>query len=122
MFGGLALILASIGLYGITAYSVARRTSEIGVRTALGATRAHVVRLILGGALAQAAIGIAVGIPAALAAGRLLAGQLYGVKASDPVILGIAALMLAACAAVAGVIPAARAGSVDPVQALRVDN
>ena len=122
VFGGLALILASVGLYGITAYSVARRTSEIGVRTALGATRAQVVRLILGGALAQAGIGIAVGIPAALAAGRLLAGQLFGVKASDPVILSAAAIMLGACAAVAGVIPAARASSVDPVRALRVDN
>lgn len=122
VFGGLALILASVGLYGITAYSVARRTSEIGLRTALGATRAQVVRLILGGALAQAGIGIAVGIPAALAAGRLLADQLYGVKTSDPVILGGTAMMLAACAAVAGVIPAARASSIDPVRALRVDN
>ncbi|MBZ5725589.1 MAG: ABC transporter permease [Acidobacteriia bacterium] len=122
VFGGLALILASVGLYGITAYSVARRTSEIGVRTALGATRGQVVRLILGGALAQAGTGIAVGIPAALAAGRLLAGQLYGVKAWDPAILGIASVMLGACAAVAGVIPAVRASSVDPVRALRVDN
>ncbi len=122
VFGGLALVLASVGLYGITAYSVARRTSEIGVRTALGATRAQVVRLILGGALAQAGIGIAVGIPAALGAGRLLAGQLYGVKASDPAILGVAAVMLGACAAVAGVIPAVRASSVDPVRALREDN
>jgi len=122
VFGGLALILASVGLYGITAYSVARRTSEIGLRTALGATPAQVVRLILGGALAQAGVGIAVGIPAALAAGRLLAGQLYGVKTWDPVILGAAAAMLGACATVAGVIPAARASSVDPVQALRVDH
>jgi predicted permease len=122
VFGALALILASVGLYGITAYSVARRTAEIGVRTALGATRARVVRLILGGALLQAAIGIAVGIPAALAAGRLLAGQLYGVRPSDPLILGVTALILAACAALAGAIPAARASTVDPVQALRVGN
>ena len=122
VFAGLALILAAIGIYGITAYSVARRTSEIGVRTALGATRAHVVRLILGGALAQAAIGIAVGIPAAVAAGRLLASQLYGVETSDPAILGVAAVILAACAALAGTIPAARASAVDPVEALRMDN
>jgi predicted permease len=122
VFGILALILASVGLYGLTACSVARRTAEIGVRTALGATRAHVVKLILGGALAQAAIGIAVGIPAALAAGRLLAGQLYGVKTSDPLILAIAASILAACAAIAGIIPAVRAGAVDPVQALRMNN
>ena len=120
VFGGLALILASVGLYGITAYSVARRTGEIGVRTALGATRAQVVQLILRGALAQAAIGIAVGIPAALAAGRLLAGQVFGVKTSDPVILAVAAALLGVCAAVAGLIPAARASSVDPVEALRV--
>jgi predicted permease len=122
VFGGLALVLASVGLYGITAYSVARRTSEIGVRTALGATPQRVVGMVLGGALAQAAIGIAVGIPAALAAGRLLAGQLFGVKASDPVILTVAAAILAVCATLAGVIPALRASSLDPVRALRVEN
>src|SRR6185436_9345109 len=88
----------------------ARRTSE-------NATQGQVVRLILGGALSQAAMGIAVGIPAALAAGRLLADQLYGVKTYDPAILAAAALLLAGCAAVAGLIPAARASSVDPVQA-----
>jgi ABC-type antimicrobial peptide transport system permease subunit len=80
------------------------------------------VRLILKGALGQAGIGIAVGLPAALGAGQLLAGQVYGVKTYDPVILGAAALVLGACAAVAGFIPAARASSVDPVRALRVDN
>jgi ABC-type antimicrobial peptide transport system permease subunit len=121
VFGVLALILASVGLYGLTSYSVARRTPEIGVRTALGATRAQVVKLILGGALAQAGIGIAVGIPASLAAGRLLADQLYGVKTSDPLVLAIAAAALAACATVAGIIPALRAATVDPVQALRVN-
>ena len=122
VFAVLALLLASVGLYGVTAYSVARRTSEIGVRTALGATRSHVVRLILGNALAQAGVGIAAGIPLALLAGRLLAGQVFGVKTSDPAILAGAALILAACAAAAGAIPAIRASSVDPVRALRVDN
>jgi len=122
VFGGLALLLASVGLYGVTAYSVARRTSEIGVRTALGATRWRVVRLILGGALAQAGIGIAAGIPLAMAAGGLLGTQLYGVKTSDPAILAGAAVILAVCAAAAGVIPAIRASSLDPVRALRVDN
>jgi ABC-type lipoprotein release transport system permease subunit len=122
IFGALALLLASVGLYGITAYSVARRTSEIGLRTALGATPGRVVRLILGGALAQAGIGIAVGIPLALGVGRLLAGQLFGVKTSDPAILAGAAILLAVCAAVAGAIPAVRASSVDPLRALRVDN
>jgi predicted permease len=122
IFGVLALILASVGLYGLTAYSVARRTNEIGVRAALGATRAHVVRLILSDALMQAGIGLAAGIPAALAAGRLLAGQVYGVKTWDPLILGAAVALLGICAAVAGIIPAIRASSVDPVRALRVDN
>ncbi len=121
IFGGLALLLASIGLYGITAYSVARRTSEIGVRTALGANRWQVVKLILGGALSQAGVGIAVGIPLAVLAGRLLAGQVYGVKTSDPAILAGAAVVLAVCAAVAGTIPAIRASSVDPVRALRAE-
>jgi predicted permease len=122
VFGILALLLASVGLYGITAYSVARRTSEIGVRTALGATPRQVVGLILRSALTQAAIGLAVGIPAALAAGRLLADQLFGVKSSDPWILAGASLLLAVCAAIAGAIPAMRASSIDPVRALRVDN
>jgi macrolide transport system ATP-binding/permease protein len=122
VFGILALVLASVGLYGITAYSVARRTSEIGLRTALGATRGQVVRLILHGALTQTAIGLLVGIPAALAAGRLLADQVYGVKTSDPLVLVAASLILGLCAAVAGLIPAIRASSVDPVTALRVDN
>ena len=122
IFGVLALILASVGLFGLTSYSVARRTNEIGVRTALGATRGHVVRLILSDALAQAGIGLAVGIPAAIAAGTLLAGQVYGVKTWDPMILGAAAALLGICAAIAGIIPAMRASSVDPVRALRVDN
>jgi ABC-type antimicrobial peptide transport system permease subunit len=119
LFGILALILASVGLYGITAYSVTRRTSEIGVRTALGATRAQVFHLILKGALAQTGIGLAVGLPAALLAGRLLAGQVYGVKTSDPMVLTVACIVLGMCAAIAGTIPALRASSVDPVTALR---
>jgi predicted permease len=122
IFGVLALALASIGLYGLTAYSVARRTSEIGVRSALGATRGGLVRLIVKGAMTQAAIGLLLGVPAALAAGRVLADQVYGVKTSDPWILAAAAAILALCAAIAGLIPAVRASGVDPVQALRVDN
>jgi len=121
LFSVLALVLASIGLYGVTAYSVSRRTSEIGVRTALGATQWRIVRLILRGAMTQIGIGLALGIPAALAAGRVLADQLYGVKTSDPFILGSAALILAASAAAAGLIPAIRASGIDPVRALRVD-
>jgi predicted permease len=121
LFGGLALLLAAIGLYGSTAYAVARRTSEIGVRSALGATRSRIIGLILTGALSQVAIGLALGIPAALGAGRILADQVYGVKTSDPWILGIATCVLASCAAAAGLIPALRAAGIDPVKALRVD-
>jgi macrolide transport system ATP-binding/permease protein len=121
LFGALALLLAGVGLYGSTAYSVARRTSEIGVRAALGATRPRIVRLILTGALSQVAIGLALGIPGALGAGRILADQLYFVRTFDPVILTIAIVLLASCATAAGLIPALRAASIDPVKALRVD-
>jgi macrolide transport system ATP-binding/permease protein len=122
IFGLLALVLASVGLYGLTAYAVARRTAEIGVRSALGATRGQIVQLILKGALSQAGVGLLLGIPAAVAAGRVLNGQVYGVKTSDPLILAVAGALLALSAAIAGLIPAARAAAVDPVRALRVDN
>lgn len=122
VFGLLALLLASVGLYGVTTYSVARRTREIGVRTALGATRANVVRMVLKSALGQAAIGVALGALASLATGGVLADQLFGVKDSDPVILGAASIVLVACAALAALVPALRAGSVDPVMALRIEN
>ena len=121
LFGALALILACVGLYGVTSYSVARRTSEIGIRMALGADRASVVGLILRGALVQIVLGLAIGIPAALAGGKLLASQLYGVQSRDPVILGGAAGVLAACALIAGLVPARRAASIDPIQALRIE-
>jgi predicted permease len=121
LFGLLALLLASVGLYGSTSYAVAQRTSEIGIRTALGATRLKVIRLILTGALAQVGVGLALGIPAAMGAGRVLADQLYGVKASDPLILGGGAILLAACAAVAAFLPGLRASGIDPASALRVD-
>jgi ABC-type antimicrobial peptide transport system permease subunit len=100
---------------------VARRTSEIGIRMALGADRGKVVGLILGGALIQLMLGLALGVPAALAGGRLLSSQLYGVKSYDPAILGLAALVLAASALVAGFVPARRAASIDPMQALRTE-
>jgi len=122
VFGVLALLLASVGLYGLTAYAVARRTAEIGVRSALGATRSQIVGMILKGALSQAGVGLLLGIPAALAAGRLLADQVYGVKTSDPLILLASAVLLSLCAGLAGLIPAARAAAIDPVRALRVDN
>jgi ABC-type antimicrobial peptide transport system permease subunit len=119
LFGLLALILACVGLCGVTAYSVAQRTGEIGIRMALGANRGNVLGLVLRGAFLQLAFGLGVGIPAALAGGRLLSSQLYGVKSHDPVILGAAVLVLGACALLAGFVPARRAASIDPMQALR---
>jgi len=121
LFGALALILACVGLYGVMAYSVARRTNEIGIRMALGADRASVLALVLRGALGQVGLGMSIGIPAALAGGRLLASELYGVKSYDPVILGLATAVLATSALVAGLVPARRATKVDPMVALRYE-
>jgi len=112
-------LLASVGLYGVTAYAVARRTAEIGIRSALGASRSRIVGLILRGALIQIAMGLALGIGAAFAAGRILADQLYNVKSSDPLILIFASLILTACATAAALIPALRASAVDPALTLR---
>jgi ABC-type antimicrobial peptide transport system permease subunit len=119
LFGALALILACLGLYGLTAYSVARRTNEIGIRMALGADRGKVLSLVLRSALFQVGLGLAIGIPAALAGGYLLASQLYQVKSYDPFILGAAAAILAGSAILAASIPALRASRVDPIIALR---
>jgi predicted permease len=121
LFGALAVILACVGLYGVIAYSVARRVNEIGIRMTLGADRRSVLGLVLRSALAQLGWGLAIGIPAALAGGRVLAGQLYGVKSYDPTILGLAAVVLAACAILAASLPARRAMRVDPMVALRYE-
>jgi predicted permease len=121
MFGILALILAAIGLYGVTAYSVERRTSEIGVRMALGADRGNVVRLVLRGAFAQILIGLAVGIPISIGCARLIAAQLYHVKGWDPMVLGGSIFALGLCALLASIIPARRAASINPVKALRTE-
>jgi macrolide transport system ATP-binding/permease protein len=121
LFGILALILASVGLYGVMSYFVTRRTSEIGIRMALGATRKSVIALIMRGAMWQILFGLALGIPAALLAGHYMASQLYQMSGSDPWALSGATLVLVICAAVAGFIPAHRAASVEPVEALRVE-
>ncbi len=121
LFGILALILASVGLYGVMSYFVARRTSEIGIRMALGATRPSVVAMVMRGALWQILIGLTLGIPAALFAGHLMAGLLYGVGSYDPLALSGAVFVLGVCAAAAGYLPARRAASIEPIQALRTE-
>lgn len=121
LFGILALILASVGLYGVTSYFVARRTSEIGIRMALGGTRSSVVAMVLHGALWQILIGLGLGIPAALFSGHLMASQLYGVGGYDPAALVGATLVLGLCATLAGFIPAHRAASIEPMEALRTE-
>ena len=121
LFGAIALILASVGLYGVMSYFVARRTSEIGVRMALGATRSSVVSMVFRSALFQVVLGFALGVPAALFAGHLMANQLYGVGAYDPLSLSVATLVLAVCAAIAVFVPARRAASIEPMRALRIE-
>jgi predicted permease len=121
LFGLLALVLASVGLYGVMSYFVARRTTEVGIRMALGATRPNVVMMVMQSALAQILIGLGLGIPAALLAGHFMSSQLYEVRGYDPLALGGAVLMLGLCAAIAGFIPARRAASIDPMRALRTE-
>jgi ABC-type antimicrobial peptide transport system permease subunit len=121
LYGLLALVLASVGLYGVASYTVARRTGEIGIRMALGAQPWNVVAMVLRGALAPIALGLAIGVPAALAAGRALGSQLFGVPAYDPAIFATVAAVLAGCALAAAVIPARRATAVDPIRSLRAE-
>jgi ABC-type antimicrobial peptide transport system permease subunit len=121
LFGILSLILASVGLYGVMSYFVARRTSEIGIRMAMGATRTSVVAMVMRGVLWQVLIGLCLGIPAALYAGYLMKSLLYGVGTYDWTALGGAPFMLVLCAAAAGFFPARRAASIEPMQALRTE-
>jgi macrolide transport system ATP-binding/permease protein len=121
LFGLLALLLAAIGLYGVTSYTVVRRTPEIGIRMALGAARGRVIGMVMRGAMLQTVIGLAIGIPVAIFCVRYVKSQLYEItKVNVPtMIIAIGVLVLAA--AIAGIIPARRAASIDPVQALRVE-
>jgi putative ABC transport system permease protein len=119
LFGVLGLVLAAVGLYGVMAYTVEQRTSEIGLRMALGADRRQVVKMVLRGAFSQIGIGLAIGVPAAIGAGKLMSDQLFGVKPWDPIMLMLATLLLGLAALLASVIPAHRAAGVDPIVALR---
>jgi len=119
LFGVLGLVLAAVGLYGVMAYTVEQRTSEIGVRMALGADRGQVVKMVLRGAFSQIGIGLALGVPAAIGAGKLMSDQLFAVKPWDPVMLTMATLLLGLAALLASVIPARRAAGVEPIVALR---
>ncbi len=121
LFGALALVLAAVGIYGVTAYGVEQRINEIGIRMALGADRLSVIRMVLRGAFLQVGVGLLIGIPAAIAAGHAMTAQLFAVQPSNPIILASAALLLGLAALVAAVIPSQRAASVDPVLALRND-
>jgi predicted permease len=119
LFGLVALALAAIGLYGVTAYAVAQRTSEIGIRMALGANRMDVQRMVLRGAFLQVGVGLAIGIPCAIEAGHLMAAELFGVGVANPLVLGTTVVVLGLSALLAASLPARRAASVEPMEALR---
>ncbi|QNI35900.1 ABC transporter permease [Edaphobacter albus] len=119
LFGVLGLTLAAVGLYGVMAYMVEQRTGEIGVRMALGADRGHVARMVLGNAFSQVGVGLALGIPMAVGAGKLMTDQLFGVRPWDPVMIFTAVLLLTLAALLASLIPARRAAGVEPMVALR---
>ena len=119
LFGLLGLVLAAVGLYGVMAYTVEQRTNEIGLRMALGANRGDVIAMVLRGAFWQIGIGLGIGIPLAILAGKLMKDQLFGVRPWDPVMLVAATALLALAALVASVVPVRRAAGVEPMQALR---
>jgi predicted permease len=121
LFGLLALLLAAIGLYGVTSYTVIRRTPEIGIRMALGAARSRVIVMVMRGAMLQALIGLAIGVPVAIFCVRFVKSQLYEITSVNTTVMAGAIVVLALAACIAGLIPARRAASINPVQALRVE-
>jgi ABC-type antimicrobial peptide transport system permease subunit len=121
VFAGIALLLAVIGIYGAVAYTVEQRTSEIGVRMALGAQAMDVLRLVVRQGMNPVILGLIIGLAATFAVGRLLAAQLYQISPHDPFLLGATAIVLTVAALFACLIPARRATLVDPIQALRTE-
>jgi ABC-type antimicrobial peptide transport system permease subunit len=120
-FGALATLLAGIGLYGVLSYVTAQRTREIGVRIALGSTRAAISGIVLADVLKLAGISIAVALPLALGLTRLLRSQLFGVSSSDPLTFAIVTVLVAIVAIISALVPAHRAANVDPIEALRTE-
>jgi predicted permease len=121
VFGVLALVLACVGLYGVMAHTVARRTNEIGIRMALGAERRDILWMVLRETLSLVLAGVAIGVPVAIGGAQLISSQLYGLTAADPLTLAASSLALTAVAALAGYLPARRASRVDPLVALRYE-
>ena len=121
VFGLLALLLATVGIYGVLSYSVSQRTQEVGIRMALGATSRTVLGLVVGQGMLLVAIGVGIGLAGSLGLARLLASLLFGVNTSDPATFALVSLVLAAAAFVATYIPARRATKVDPITALRYE-
>jgi predicted permease len=120
-FGAIALVLAAVGLYGVTAYRVARRTREIGLRMALGASRSDVAALVIRGALSQTVAGLLAGVPLALLAARALRNQLFGVSPFNVAVLTLAGAVVCGCALLASALPARRATAISPMDALRTE-
>jgi ABC-type antimicrobial peptide transport system permease subunit len=121
LFGGLAILLASVGLFGLMSYTVARRTNEIGVRMALGAQPLDVLRLLMGESMILVAAGVVIGLVATIGAGRLVASLLFGVPATDMFTIVFAVLLMLTVSAIAGYLPARRASRVDPMVALHYE-
>jgi putative ABC transport system permease protein len=120
-FAGVALVLAAVGIYGVISYAVSRRTHEIGVRMALGATPRNVVRLIVGQGMRVVAVGVAVGLAGALLVTRLMTNVVYGIRVTDPLTYAAVSVLLVVVALVASYVPARRATRIDPLASMRVD-